>query len=150
MIRVAYREILARLKDWFPQIDARPIPGELHTTRGPGGDLAKLLALEDRFPEERINFIPSGAARSIDAKVPMHVERDVVARECAQCSGPRVVMHHDSFYANLVPLLPEHFSRIVFVEGSRLEPALIANERPAVVVQEFVERALMCPDLRGC
>ena len=75
---------------------------------------------------------------------------DVAALECAECSGPRVVMNHDSFNTNLAPLLAERFSRLVLVDGSRLLPNLIEREQPDAVIQEFVERALMCPDLRGC
>ena len=59
-------------------------------------------------------------------------------------------MNHDSFNTNLAPLLAEQFSRVVLVDGTKLNQALIEREKPALVIQEFVERALMCPDLRGC
>jgi len=41
----------------------------------------------------------------------------------------RVVMNQDSFNTNLAPLLAEHLSRIVFVDGSRLDLPLIEREK---------------------
>ena len=77
---------------------------------------------------------------------------DVIVMECATCGSARAVMLHDSFNTNVAPFLAEHFGRIVYVSGSslNLNRALIERERPGVVIQEFVERYLMCPDLRGC
>ena len=45
----------------------------------------------------------------------------------------------------LVPLLAENFSRVVFVSSRRLDPALIERERPDIVIEEFVERSLNAP-----
>jgi hypothetical protein len=112
-----------------------------------GGDLARILALEDRFPEEQIELVRAVPPRA--RKVPGTPDYMQIM-ECEECGGPRVVMNQDSFGANLAPLLAEHFSRAVFVDGSRIDRALVERERPAIVIQEFVERVLMCPDLRGC
>ena len=42
------------------------------------------------------------------------------------------------------------FERNLNVDGTRVDPAIIEQERPAIVIQEFVERKLMCLDLREC
>jgi alginate O-acetyltransferase complex protein AlgJ len=147
---VAYGEILARLHPWFPQLNAEPLPGSPSVRTTTGGDLARILALEDRFAEDRIDFVPSLPRRAHRVGENPGGSDDIVVLECSTCSGPRVVMNQDSFNTNLAPLLAEHFSRIVLVDGTRLDRALIEKEKPAVVIQEFVERALMCPDLRGC
>ena len=147
---VASREILARLKTWFPAMSDGPLQGSLQTRVAAGGDLARILALEDRFPEKRIDWVPSVPALARPVTSDALQSEDVVVMECADCAGPRVVMNHDSFNANLAPLLAEHFRRLVLVEGSKLANALIEREKPAIVIQEFVERGLMCPDLRGC
>jgi len=147
---VASVEILSRVKEWFPAINPAPAPGALVTRNGAGGDLARILALEDRFPEERIDWMASVPARARQAQVADSRSGDITAMECVGCDGPRVVMNQDSFNTNLAPLLAEHFSRIVLVDGGRLDRPLIEREKPALVIQEFVERALMCPDLRGC
>jgi alginate O-acetyltransferase complex protein AlgJ len=147
---VAYGEILARLHPWFPELNAATLPGSLVVHNTSGGDLARILALDDRFREERIDFLPTAPQRARKVAGSNPGESDVVAMECADCGGPRVVMTQDSFNTNLAPLLAEHFSRIVFVDGTRLDRSLIDRERPALVIQEFVERILMCPSMRGC
>lgn len=147
---IAARTILARIEDWFPDVDAGAFAGELHMRTAGGGDLARILALEDRFPEERFEWTPASAAaaRRITASAP--AARDLAVFACASCTGPTVVMNHDSFGDSLAPFLVQRFRRTVLVDGTRLDQALIERERPDLVIQEFVERALMCPDLRGC
>jgi len=145
---VAYREILARLRREFPDMDAGPIPGRLEAHEAAGGDLARILALEDRFRENMVERVPASPRRA-------HVVADdadagIVALECEGCGQRTLLMNHDSFNANLAPLLAEHFARTVLVEGTRLNRAVVERERPAIVIQEFVERALMCPSLHGC
>jgi len=138
-----------RMKAWFPDKDAGPFAGELRVHAAPGGDLARIPALEDRFPEQRYDWLPA-AGREVRTTGTETAAREQVVMECAGCTGPRVVMNNDSFGENLAPLLAQRFRRTVLVEGSRLDRPLIERERPAIVIQEFVERALMCPDLRGC
>lgn len=147
---VASREILTRVKDWFPEVGIEPPPGSLQTRVTAGGDLARILALEDRFPEERSEWVPSLPERSRRIDDDPVDSPDISAMECSGCRGPRVVMNQDSFNTNLAPFLADHFSRIVLVDGTKLNHALIEREKPALVIQEFVERDLMCPDLRGC
>jgi len=148
---IASREILARVKTWFPEIVADPPPGSLAVQSTVGGDLARVLALEDRFPENRIDWMSSSPERAHMALGGNSSESsEATVMECDRCEGPRVVMNQDSFNTNLAPFLAEHFTRLVLVDGSRLDHALIEREKPALVIQEFVERALMCPDLHGC
>jgi len=145
---IAARALLTRLQAWYPQIDAGPFPGELRIRTATGGDLARILALEDRFPEERVEWVPArpGYRTASTANAPGVAG----SFECVSCNGPRAVINHDSFGENLIPFLAERMRQTIPVEGTRLDEALIERERPDVVIQEFVERALMCPDLRGC
>jgi hypothetical protein len=147
---VAADAILTKANTWFPDVDIAPMAGGLVKREGPGGDLARILALEDRFPEERIEWVPSTPRRARQTHIEDAGSLDITATECDGCGGPRVVMNQDSFNTNLAPFLAERFSRIVFVDGTKLDHALIEREKPGLVIQEFVERALMCPDLHGC
>jgi alginate O-acetyltransferase complex protein AlgJ len=121
---------------------------------GPGGDLARLLALEDRFPEERVDVVlrEPRRARPAPLQLPAGISNpeDFSAFECPGCRGPRVLMYQDSFNTDLAPFLSEHFSRVVYGGGSRNLPELIERERPALFVHEFVERVLMCADAYRC
>jgi alginate O-acetyltransferase complex protein AlgJ len=150
---VAYEQILARLHGWFPEMRATPAAVSWRTRVTAGGDLARLIALEDRFPEEQIELIPVGTRRANDVtrqRRPRGRAEELVAMECPSCGGPRAVMFHDSFNTNLAPLLAEHFSRVVYSADSFFDRILIEDEDPDVVIQEFVERVLMCTDLRTC
>jgi hypothetical protein len=151
---IAYGEILRRLHPWFPEVSAEPRPAERAVRVKSGGDLARLLALEDRFPEESIDMAPRQPrrARPVAFAAPAGVSNpeDFSAFECDGCGGPRVIMYQDSFNTNLAPFLSEHFSRIVYGANSRLLPELFERERPALFLHELVERVLMCPGLQSC
>ena len=151
---VGYTEILRALKPWFPDMNAEPRPVDVVVRRGPGGDLARLLALEDRFPEERVDVVPREPRRARPARLSLPAglsnPEDFSAFECPGCGGPRMLMYQDSFNTDLAPFLSEHFSRVVYGAGARNLPDLIERERPALFVHEFVERVLMCADAYRC
>jgi alginate O-acetyltransferase complex protein AlgJ len=147
---VASREILTRVRDWFPAVSIDPPPGSFKVELTAGGDLARILALEDRFREQRIEWVPSAPERAHKIGGDPTGSPDVTVMECNGCGELRVVMNQDSFNTNLAPFLADHFSRIVLVDGTKLNQTLIEREKPRLVIQEFVERILMCPDLHGC
>lgn len=151
---VAYAEILRRLSPWFPDMDAEPVSTKRVQRADSAGDLARLLALEDRFREARVDLVPQSPRRARPAalSLPATISNpgDFHAVECPGCRGPRVIMYEDSFNTDLAPFLSEHFSRVVYGASSRLLTELVERERPGLVIHEFVERALMCPDLSSC
>jgi alginate O-acetyltransferase complex protein AlgJ len=64
---------------------------------------------------------------------------------CPRPGLPKAVMYHDSMGIYLIPLLTDDFSRVVFVSSHRLDAALIEREKPDIVIEEMVERALLLP-----
>ena len=56
--------------------------------------------------------------------------------------APRALIFRDSFGSAMIPFLSEHFSRAVYVWQNDFDTALAADERPAVVIQEWVGRHL--------
>ena len=42
----------------------------------------------------------------------------------------------------MIPFLAEHFSRAVYLWQNNFDPAVVIDERPAVVIQEWVGRHL--------
>lgn len=52
-------------------------------------------------------------------------------------------MFRDSFADLLIPLLSEHFQRIVFSWQYTFDRDIVEREKPDVVIQEMVERELM-------
>jgi alginate O-acetyltransferase complex protein AlgJ len=150
---VAYEHIVQRLHRWFPEMPATPVAVSSRTRFKAAGDLARLIALEDRFTEEWIELVPIATRRAEDVTSRRALRGrsdELAAMECPACGGPRAIMFHDSFNTNLAPFLAEHFSRIVYAAGTFFDRTLIEDEHPDVVIQQFVERVLMCADLRTC
>ena len=45
----------------------------------------------------------------------------------------------------LIPMLSENFRRVGYVSSHQPNPAFILRERPDVVIEEMVERAMLSP-----
>ena len=144
---IASRRILEKVATWFPGIDISP-PARLVRDPGRSGRGSRAIARDGGPLHRGVHRV--AARRPARSRPLSHQEnaRDVALYECPTCKGPVVVMNQDSFNENLAPFLAEHFARLALVDGTRLDEALIARERPALVIQEFVERSLMCRDLR--
>jgi hypothetical protein len=65
-----------------------------------------------------------------------------VVTEQPASSRPRAVVFRDSFGSAMIPFLSEHFSRAVYVWQNDMAPALVEEERPDFVIQEWVGRHL--------
>ena len=149
---IAYGRIMQALSAWLPrfQVMARSEFREV-AEAGPGGDLAMMLGLADQLPEERLNLDPragwhfhhTGELYPIAGRC-AHPELTVVT-ERGDAKLPRAVLFRDSFAAQLIPFLAEHFQRMVCIWDSNFDRAIIEHERPTVVIQEIVERSLEGP-----
>jgi hypothetical protein len=147
---VAYEQIMAGLAEWFPA--AGPLPRSAFAPAQhdvPGGDLARMLQLRDRMHEDWLGYQPlrPQRARPSPEQVAMN-ERGRLAHlqpavwEGTEKPGLRAVMFFDSFGEALMPLLAEHFQRIVYVPTNGFDVGVVARECPQVVIQELVERSL--------
>lgn len=156
---VGYRAIMARLSGRIPGPGATPAPLESFAIReeeGPGGDMAGMIALRDVFREDEVRLVPRTPRRArapgggplAFETIAVKVRPRVVAERPDPAGLPRAVVFRDSFGSALVPLLAEHFARVVFEwrtldDGEVPFPVdLIERERPAVVIEEYAERAI--------
>jgi len=111
------------------------------------GDLTDMLAIESDIFSERIpRMIPKYESRmqelrTMDYKKPLEEER-LVIRETPDPQLPRLLMFRDSFASALVPFLSNCFSRSVYIWSFFQDPALIAREKPDIVIDEVNERYL--------
>ncbi len=143
---VAYEQIMQRLNAMRPGL--RPWPRSafdagVSMTRG--RDLAGMLGLADVMTEEDLTMAPRRprCARVVEESVPD--SKGAAARYVTECNNPalpRAVIYRDSFASGLVPFLSEHFSRAVYLWEHDVNPTLIAEERPDVVIHEWVGRHL--------
>jgi alginate O-acetyltransferase complex protein AlgJ len=142
---VGYQQILDAL--------APSVPGLTHTSRAhfepravmsEGLDLAGMLGLTHSLAEDDLVLVPRHppAARILEPSQPdrrlMHAR---IVTETAD-RGPRAVIFMDSFGAGLVRFLSEHFSRAVYLWQTNVDPKTIREERPRVVIHEWVGRRL--------
>jgi hypothetical protein len=57
-------------------------------------------------------------------------------------SLPRVLLFHDSFAGGIVALLREHCASLTCTSRANMDPPLILEQRPAIVMELWVERIL--------
>jgi alginate O-acetyltransferase complex protein AlgJ len=148
----AYRSLLASLAPFFPSLKAlawSDLTRKLETT--PGGDLARMCGLKLDLREPQLELsLPSriDAARFEDG-APITFERmDVGGKRRFVTRGPAgqiasAVLLRDSFGEALIPYFSQHIEKATWVWTYDFPADLILQERPALVIQELVERKLM-------
>jgi alginate O-acetyltransferase complex protein AlgJ len=151
---VGYRRIVETLSPWFPQL--HPLPREAFedvAVLKKGGDLARMLDLDDQMPEESLGLVLKHPRPVVPALAGIQVplEPPAFAMEQADPRLPRAVMFCDSFTTQMFPLLGQHFQRLVIVWHQNyptFHADYLERERPDVVIQEVVERkiGLAIPD----
>ena len=108
-----------------------------------GLDLAGMLGLTEVLSEEDLVLVPRHpTARILE---PLHPNRRLTHGRIvtdAPNRGPRALVFMDSFGPALVPFLSEEFSRVVYLWQDNIDPQVVEQERPQVVIQEWVGRAL--------
>ncbi|GAB6037008.1 hypothetical protein JCM15519_15670 [Fundidesulfovibrio butyratiphilus] len=139
--------IVEALRPRFPDMpsialeDYRP-----ETVVVPGGDLARLMLLEDRFTERFEKMVPNftpkakpGPSRGY-ANPTTYSGREMVIRETDDPALPNALVFRDSFAKAAIPFLSERFNRSVYIWVHQFLPDIILAEKPDVVVFEAVER----------
>jgi hypothetical protein len=148
-----YTKITEALSGWFPRLGVIPISAfREQRCAEPARDLALMLAMADYYDEscddiqltgrKRAHEVTDNAGAGTAARVARTRQPDIVY-ESPDRELPRAVMFRDSFATWLIPLLSEHFRRIVFSWQYAFDRELVERERPDVVIQEMVERVLM-------
>jgi hypothetical protein len=147
-----YVQIMKSLGRWFPQFEPE-IRGDFDIAIVPNlnGGLASMLALGDFFPESRVVFTPRFQRKALETAAPLPVPpyfQPTVVMDTHDPARPSAVVFRDSFAHELIPFLSEHFNKTTYLwpypstprEVRYFDKALIEKEKPAVVIDEFVER----------
>jgi hypothetical protein len=139
---VGYQQITTRL-------GLQPMPRaafKAEDVKTAGRDLAGMLGLTEVLSEDDLRLIPRHGRRAhiVEPAHPNEFYEDArIVTEQADQSLPRAVIFRDSFSSALVPFLSEHFSRAVYLWQNNFDPAVIEQEHPAIVIQEWVGRHLL-------
>ncbi len=138
---LAYRALLATI----PCL-ANEIIDETELTKSIGRRVGDMAIWMDRRTREQCEILtpPSATVREIfSTKSFQSGQVDVF--ETDHPSGRRLVLFRTSNSTALLPLLLNHFSRIVAVATTAVHFGLLASENPHVVISELPERYLAIP-----
>lgn len=141
----AYRALLEHAATMLPTLQPRALADfALEPTDFQDDSWAGRLYLEDVLQQPNVELRPlfeRGVSEEFWSQA--RVERRVsIDTEHPRTDLPRAVVFHDSMGEKLRPLLAEHFARTSFRWVSDFDTALIEREKPDIVIQLFVERAL--------
>ncbi len=146
---IGYVTLMERITHYFPAV-RKPSVDDFTVSKaeGEGGDLARMLSLDDVIKEKRITVAPKFTPRAVDGSRPypdpvdttVYPGREMVVKETKDPRLPRALVFRDSFASPLIPLLAESFQSTVFVWTHDLLPELIEREKPDLIIFECVER----------
>jgi hypothetical protein len=141
-----YRDIVEALTPWFP--DMKSIPQSSFDTlerEEDGGDLARLLHLDDIIRERQFRLIPRFTLQSPNRPESDH-PRARVFGGTGNNDHPTAYVYRDSFTANLIPMLSELFREVEYEWGQGGAKMVGIEERnPDVVLQIVGDRILKAP-----
>lgn len=153
-----YQKVLQNIGSYFPKL----VPLSWQETRAVGmegenadqsnsaeGDLTRMLGLSDksesleiRFPDNcQWRFASDNQTDSKARALPLKDQFQPI-NTLSNTDGPKLLMIRDSYAIALVPLLAQHFSGATFVWQRGLPMDLVEQQKPDIVVWEFVQRAL--------
>jgi len=142
---VGYQSIVDALSEEISTLhSASHSAFEPRVVRSSGLDLAGMLGLTEVLSEDDLVLVPKrpAAARILEPQYPNRRLTHARIVTEAPNRGPRAVVFMDSFGPGLVPFLSEDFSRVVYLWQDNMDPQVVQQERPQVVIQELVGRAL--------
>lgn len=142
-----YSELMKRVKKYFPKIKPLTLNDYVREEKiKPGGDLAKMLNLQDVMFDLSPVLTPRFPSRVCKQKVTgtkkdRSTHRIFYETNCPAL--PSVVIFHDSFIWGISKLLRENFNRTVLAHhcGLKFDTELIEKEQPGLVIYELAERA---------
>ena len=147
---LAYEKLLAAARRSLPALRRVSLSDFSMSAEVGHGDLGYILGLPDEFQGECVRLVPLKPRRAQyteGASGPVVPGGTLFERRASACPGAEVesaVFFHDSFGVAFMPLLAEHFQRTVFARTKGgFDRELVERERPAIVIDEFVERMLM-------
>ena len=146
---IAYQQLAQKLRASFPEYKPESLADyDLVEADRPGGDLARLLGMQDQIQEKVVRLCPLKPRQAQWLQQPVNSEgRDVrfesITSSCCKSGEvPRAVVFRDSFAVALLEFLGEHVGHMTSVWSTVFDLELIEREKPNVVIFELVQRRL--------
>jgi hypothetical protein len=139
---VGYTQIIHAVQDLLPKWHFVPQTRDdfaIQPLSKEVGDLARMMDTPDEFPEEGQSWI-----REKPFSIPPTLaDRNKISfMDNNDPTRPNLIIYRDSFSIALVPMLGPHFNRVVWAFQYELDPETIRQEKPDLVIDEFLERNL--------
>jgi hypothetical protein len=153
---IASDAIIDRLSSWFPELEPRKNRNAFQTSmrKSGGGDLARLMGLEDRLREETI-VVPKASQPLRPAALRSGTKiKGTFSQQVVELAGGKqrrqAIVTGDSFTGKLYLFLPAHFRRTLNIRPlvSYKDPffqSIIETEKPDVYIELVVDRHLANP-----
>lgn len=111
---------------------------------GPDLDLARMIGLHWFSAEAEMKPIRLDGDALLDQQLLPRRDRLTALISTRNETGPTMLIYGDSFIGDMIPLLVQGLRRLVVADHKRMtfDPAFIEEEKPDLVVFEFVERFL--------
>ncbi|MEJ5365514.1 MAG: hypothetical protein WHS86_10455 [Desulfosoma sp.] len=145
---VAHNTVLAHLSAEVPGLFARGYgPEDFVWRQARGGDLARMLSLQDFLKETEVPMLRPGLFRCPDYREndPMDSEEPALIVTACRSEGKSALVFRDSFFTRLRPYITQYFAQTVCTseppEVETLE-RFVRTYNPDVVLEERVERYL--------
>lgn len=137
-------ELLKNLKSQDQRLTAPRLEEyQLTVRRSSGGDLAHLVSLPNFYQEDEPVLRPRFTRRATEVEVEypgVELVQPPDGWETGDQTLPIAVVFRDSYSNAMMPILAEHFRRIVFIRAHQPIQAILDLEKPDVVVLESAER----------
>jgi alginate O-acetyltransferase complex protein AlgJ len=152
---IAYREIATWLRSKFAHLRTFTLERDFvrNDVAGWHGGLSYFLGRPTAYEETRIELVPrerglvlsDGFPLSDDELMDAWFRRARVERTSLDGEIECALVLRDSQFAAPAQFLSRHFKRMLLVWSAKLDPSLVEQERPNVVIFEMAERLLMNP-----
>lgn len=143
---LAYQYLIQSLPEPYRDIPLSLANCQQTVVEKPAGDLARLLLMNQKWVESnpQINLLEPTSSLLDEKSKPVSANLRPLVYSNSNAILPKVFFDHDSYGKYLVPFLAEHFSESVFLWGWQgFHTDLIKRENPALIVDQWVERALV-------
>lgn len=144
---LAYEQLCEALQPLFPVLRPARIADFVVTVKeAEGMELARAVESIVRFPEQLVTLEPKQSRQAVHtAHVPSGAGQTRVSTN-PQAELNRAVVLHDSFFWALWPYVSEHWQQVRYAWGPGFPIDIIEQDKPEIVIQEFVERRFMIYD----
>jgi len=138
------KAIMKEVNKYFPKVKSKELSDfNLVKETTEGGDLAKMLNLQEQFTEKDTHLIPKIPYKWHTVLAYNYRLTQGMVTENDNKTLPRLLMFRDSYTINLQPYLSDYFSTAVYQWNHSFDTNLVLEAKPDIVVHEVVERYII-------